>query len=52
MIIQINDSNIIKEYNLENFGKSIITFGRHKTNDIIINDINASSEHGYFKKQS
>ena len=50
MIIQISFSNKTKEYNLNSYGKSTITFGRHKTNDIVIDDINASREHGYFQK--
>lgn len=46
--ISIIENGTITSYSLSSFGKEKITFGRDKTNDIILSSPVVSSNHGYF----
>ena len=47
-IISIIESNSVKNICLNDFNKSKISFGRSKSNDIVISSPIISSCHGYF----
>lgn len=47
--VTIIDENVIKNICLNDFNKNIITFGRDEGNDIVLNSLLVSGNHGYFE---
>ncbi len=52
MYIIVTENNNTNQFNLESFGKDVVSFGRNTDNDIIINSPSVSRVHGCIYKEN